>query len=117
MWRLICRGYISERLTCTRNTGIMNKIKSFADKETQKIYEQKFSRKMPQGIQRLALRKLIMIDNAADLEDLRVPPRNHLEALQGNRDGQYSVRINGQYRICFRYCEGAFHQVEIIDYH
>ena len=95
----------------------MNKIRSFADKETQKIYEQEFSRKLPQGIQRLALRKLIMIDNAACLEDLRVPPANHLEALHGNREGQHSIRINDQYRICFCYEGGTFIRVEIVDYH
>ena len=104
-------------MTCTRKAGIMGKIKDFADKETRKIYNQQFSRKLPQDIQKLALRKLIMMDNAADLNDLRVPPANHLEALHGNREGQYSVRINSQYRICFRYEDGSFVQVEIVDYH
>ena len=77
-------------------------IKNFADKETEKIYNQEFSKKLPQSIQRIALRKLIMIDNATSLEDLRIPPANHLELLHGNREGQYSIRINAQYRICFR---------------
>ena len=92
-------------------------IKSFADKETEKIYNQIFSRKLPQSIQRIALRKLIMIDNAACLEDLRIPPSNRLEALQGDRAGQYSIRINDQYRICFSIEGNHFLNVEIVDYH
>jgi toxin HigB-1 len=93
-------------------------IKSFNDKETQKIYNQVFSKKLPHDIQRVALRKLIMIDNAGCLEDLRVPPANRLEALHGDREGQYSIRINDQYRICFS-LEGKneFLSVEIVDYH
>ncbi len=92
-------------------------IKSFADKETEKIHEQVFSRKLPQTIQRTALRKLIMIDNAGCLEDLRVPPANRLEALHGDREGQYSIRINDQYRICFRFDGRDCRDVEIVDYH
>lgn len=92
-------------------------IKSFADKETEKIYEQVFSRKLPQTIQRTALRKLIMMDNAGCLEDLRVPPANRLEALHGDREGQYSIRINDQYRICFRFDGRDCRDVEIVDYH
>ncbi|OTA71129.1 type II toxin-antitoxin system RelE/ParE family toxin [Limosilactobacillus reuteri] len=75
-------------------------ILSFADKETEKIFEQKFSKKLPQSIQRIALRKLIMIDNAENINDLRIPPANHLEQLSGDREGQYSIRINNQFRIC-----------------
>ncbi|MGN0242175.1 MAG: type II toxin-antitoxin system RelE/ParE family toxin [Candidatus Weimeria sp.] len=92
-------------------------IKSFADKETEQIYNQQFSQKLPQSIQKVALRKLIMIDDAVDINDLRVPPANHLEVLQGSRKGQYSIRINDQYRIYFR-CEGNdYYDVEIVDYH
>ena len=93
-------------------------IKDFADKETEKIYNQIFSKKLPHNIQRIALRKLILIDNAGCLEDLRVPPGNRLEPLSGDREGKYSIRINDQYRICFS-IEGKndFHQVEIVDYH
>ena len=93
-------------------------IKSFKNNETEKVYRQIFSKKLPQDIQRVALRKLIMIDNAGCLEDLRVPPANHLEALHGDREGQYSIRINDQYRICFS-IEGKndFHNLEIVDYH
>lgn len=92
-------------------------IKSFTDSETEKIYHQTFSKKLPQSIQRIALRKLIMIDNAQSLEDLSVPPANHLEKLYGDRDGQYSIRINDQYRICFRPNGNNFYEVEIVDYH
>ncbi|MDL2249782.1 type II toxin-antitoxin system RelE/ParE family toxin [Lachnospiraceae bacterium OttesenSCG-928-J05] len=92
-------------------------IKSFADKETEKIYNQMFSKKLPQSIQRIALRKLIMIDNAEGLEDLRIPPANRLELLQGNRSGQYSIRINDQYRVCFNIEKNDFFNVEIVDYH
>ena len=92
-------------------------IKSFADKETKKIYNQEYSKVLPTDIQRIALRKLIMIDNAADLNDLRVHPGNRLELLHADREGQYSIRINGQYRICFTYDDGDCFDVEIVDYH
>lgn len=92
-------------------------IKSFADKETEKIYHQIFSKKLPQSIQHIALRKLIMMDNAGCLEDLRIPPANHLELLHGDRAGQYSIRINDQYRICFSVDKNDLFDVEIVDYH
>lgn len=92
-------------------------IKTFSNRETEKIYNQKFSKKLPQSIQRIALRKLIMINNAQGLEDLRVPPANHLEKLEGDREGQYSIRINDQYRICFKYDGNNFYDVGIVDYH
>ena len=92
-------------------------IKSFSDKETEKVYQQIFSKKLPHDIQHNALRKLIMIDNAGCLEDLRVPPANHLELLSGDRKGQYSIRINDQCRICFKVDGNNFYEVEIIDYH
>ena len=92
-------------------------IKSFADKETEKVYNQIFSKKLPHDIQRVALRKLIMMDNAGCLEDLKVPPANHLEPLQGDRKGQYSIRINDQYRICFTVKDNDFFDLEIMDYH
>ena len=105
-------------LTYIREAGIIKTmIKSFADKETEKIYNQIFSKKIPQSIQRVALRKLIMIDNAGCLEDLRVPPSNHLELLKGDRAGQYSIRINDQYRICFNVAGNDYYDVEIVDYH
>jgi proteic killer suppression protein len=93
-------------------------IRTFANKETMKVYNQVFTKTLPPDIQRVALRKLIMIDNAGCLRDLLIPPGNRLEALQGTRNGQYSIRINDQYRICFR-LEGKndFYDVAIIDYH
>ncbi|KAA9323157.1 type II toxin-antitoxin system RelE/ParE family toxin [Lactobacillus jensenii] len=93
-------------------------IKQFADKETEKIYKGNFSKKLPQNIQHIPLRKLIMIDNAENINDLRVPPANHLEQLSGNRTGQYSIRINDQYRICFTFVSpNQVYDVEIVDYH
>jgi len=92
-------------------------IQSFYDKETERIFHQQFSRKIPETIQRIALRKLIMMNNAKDLNDLRVPPANRLEKLSGDRNRQYSIRINDQYRICFRFDQGDFYDVEITDYH
>lgn len=92
-------------------------IQSFANKETELIYNQEYSRHLPNTIQKVALRKLMMIDNAKSLEDLRIPPSNHLESLHGNREGQYSIRINDQWRICFTMNNGLFYNVEIVDYH
>ena len=92
-------------------------ILSFADKETAKIFHRKFSKKLPQDIQRTALRKLIYMDKVETLNDLRVPPSNHLEPLQGHRKGQFSIRINEQYRICFTVQSQGFDDVEITDYH
>lgn len=95
----------------------MKKIKSFLDKETELIYNQETSKKLPSEIQKTALKKLIMMDNAESIEDLRVPPGNRLEALKGDREGQYSIRINEKYRICFVVSEDGYHDVEIVDYH
>ena len=92
-------------------------IKSFADRETEHIYNQEYSRRLPSTIQKVALRKLMMIDNAMTLDDLRIPPNNHLEQLHGNRANQYSIRINDQWRICFTINNGHFYNVEIVDYH
>ena len=92
-------------------------IKSFKDNETNKIYVRERSRKLPPGIQQVALRKLRMINNARSIGDLRVPPANRLEKLSGNRTGQYSIRINDQWRICFIWKDGDAIDVEITDYH
>lgn len=92
-------------------------IQSFADRETELVYNQKLSRRLPNTIQKVALRKLMMIDNAKSLNDLRIPPNNRLEALHGDREGQYSIRINDQWRICFSMNDGHFYNVEIVDYH
>ncbi|NCQ33495.1 type II toxin-antitoxin system RelE/ParE family toxin [bacterium] len=92
-------------------------IVSFADREAERIWAGERSRKLPPQIQGVARRKLRMLNNAANLEDLRVPPNNRLEALKGARRGQYSVRINQQWRICFRWAHGQASEVEIVDYH
>jgi len=92
-------------------------IKTFKCKETAKVYERVFSKKLPQDIQRVAYRKLLMIDSAIDVEDLRIPPANRLEKLSGDRDGQYSIRVNKQYRLCFNWENGFALDVELVDYH
>jgi toxin HigB-1 len=92
-------------------------IESFKGKETEKIFLRERSRKLPPSIQKTALRKLWMLDAAIALNDLKVPPNNHLEALKGNRKGQHSIRINKQWRICFVWHEGHATKVEIVDYH
>jgi proteic killer suppression protein len=92
-------------------------IKSFRDAETEKVFKRRFSRRLPNDIQTVALRKLRMLSNAADLSDLRSPPANRLERLSGDREGQHSIRVNDQWRICFRWRGGDAHEVEICDYH
>jgi addiction module HigA family antidote len=92
-------------------------IRSFKDAETEKIYHRERSRKLPADIQQVALRKLRMINNAINLNDLRVPPANRLEKLAGNRQGQHSIRINDQWRICFEWRSSDAFNVEITDYH
>ena len=92
-------------------------ILSFRCKETEKLAGGKFSRKLPSDIQRIAARKIKMISDAVQLIDLRVPPANRLEALKGERKGQHSIRINDQWRICFRWRNGNAMNVEIVDYH
>ena len=92
-------------------------IKTFKDDETRKIYQRERSRRLPPDIQHVALRKLRMISNAININDLRVPPANRLEKLSGNREGQYSIRINDQWRICFEWRSSDAFNVEIADYH
>jgi proteic killer suppression protein len=92
-------------------------IRSFRDKETERVYLRERSRKLPQDIQRVAQRKLLMLDAAESLEDLRIPPSNRLERLSGDRKGQHSIRVNDQWRVCFRWSDGDAHEVEIADYH
>ena len=92
-------------------------ISSFSDKETEKIWRGKRSIKLPQDIQQRALNKLAMIHRSQDIRDLTVPPSNHLERLSGDREGQYSIRINRQWRICFRWDDGTAYNLEITDYH
>lgn len=92
-------------------------IKSFKCKETKKVWNEEFSKKLPNDIQSIALRKLIMLHSTEALSDLKRPPKNKLENLQGNRKGQHSIRINEQYRICFVWLDKNAYDVEIIDYH
>lgn len=92
-------------------------IKSFRCKETEKIFHREYSRELPENIQKVALRKLRMIHQSQTREDLKVPPANRLEKLSGNRKGQYSIRINDQWRICFEWHENNAINVEIVDYH
>ena len=92
-------------------------IHSFASKETELIFNGRVSRKLPHDIQKTARRKLLYLEDAEDLQDLLAPPGNRLEKLSGNREGQYSIRINDQWRICFRWHEDKAHEVEIVDYH
>ncbi len=92
-------------------------IKSYGSKETEKIWEGEISLKLPEDIQKTARRKLRMLNNSHDLVDLRMPPANRLESLKGDRKGQYSIRINAQWRICFEWREGDCYNVQIVDYH
>ncbi|MDI6768226.1 MAG: type II toxin-antitoxin system RelE/ParE family toxin [Anaerolineales bacterium] len=92
-------------------------IRTFADKETEKLFRRTYSRKLPQNVQRAARLKLEILDAAEVLQDLRVPPGNRLEKLSSDREGQHSIRINDQWRICFVWKEGNAYDVEITDYH
>lgn len=92
-------------------------IKSFCRKETKKIFGRTFSKKLPTDIQEMAQQKLVILDAAISLNDLRIPPGNRLEELKDDRKGPHSIRINGQWRICFVWKDGDALDVEIVDYH
>jgi proteic killer suppression protein len=92
-------------------------IRSFADKETEKVWNRRRSKALLSDLQRTALRKLTQIHLARTLDDLSVPPGNRLEKLHGGREGQHSIRINVQYRVCFTWEDGDAYEVEIVDYH
>ena len=92
-------------------------IKSFKDKETERIFRRLFSRKLPSEIQRSALRRLSYLHTAKELADLLIPPANQLEPLKGDRQGQHSIRINERWRICFEWLDHNAYNVEIVDYH
>lgn len=92
-------------------------IKSFRSKEAKKIFHGRYSRRLPGDMQRIAARKLEMLAAASQLSSLRIPPANRLEKLKGERAGQHSIRINDQWRICFRWKDGDAYDVEIVDYH
>lgn len=96
---------------------IVPMIRTFKNRETEKIFNREYSKKYPSDIQHIALRKLRMLNRSVNLNDLKVPPANRLEKLKGNRTGQYSVRINDQWRICFEWHQNAAFKVEIVDYH
>jgi proteic killer suppression protein len=92
-------------------------IQSFRDKDSEKLFRRERSKAVPPDVQRVALRKLAQLDAAASLRDLKVPPGNRLEALSGRRTGQFSIRVNDQWRICFVWKDGHVHEVEIVDDH
>lgn len=92
-------------------------IKSFGDRATGRLFGRERVRRYPAELQRTMLRKLVVVDAAEAIDDLRVPPGNRLEKLKGDRAGQHSIRINDQWRICFRWTDGDAHEVEIVDYH
>ena len=92
-------------------------IKSFRNRDTERVFDRQRVRRWPSGVLRAALRKLLILDAAENLADLRVPPGNRLERLRGSREGQRSIRINDQWRICFRWRDGDAYDVEIVDYH
>lgn len=92
-------------------------IKTFRDKESEQLFQRRFTRRFPANLHRAAWKKLAMLDAAEKLEDLRVPPGNRFEKLSGKRAGEYSIRINDQWRICFRWREGNSYDVEVADYH
>jgi toxin HigB-1 len=92
-------------------------IRSFADEQAEYLFTRRPVKKLARTLQRSALRKLVMLDAAQSLQDLRVPPGNRLEKLVGKRTGQYSIRINDQWRLCFEWSDGDAYEVEIADYH
>ena len=92
-------------------------IKSFRDKEAERVFHRLKSRKFPDALYRSALKKLLLLDAAESIQDLRMPPGNRLERLSGDRRGQYSIRVNNQWRVCFKWKDGNAADVEIVDYH
>ena len=101
----------------THNVTLKAVLRSFRDKDTERVWQRQGLRKLDKDTQRMALRKLLILDAADALSDLRVPPGNRLEKLRGDRAGTYSIRINRQWRICFRWHEGNAWDVAIVDYH
>jgi toxin HigB-1 len=119
------QAYGTERLADSRITWRGNNaarytagvLRSFADKDTERVWRRERSRRLDQTTQRAALRKLLILDAAETLDDMRVPPGNRLEKLRGDRIGQYSIRVNQQWRICFRWSAEGPTDIEIVDYH
>lgn len=113
-------GYTCQHLTLGVKRSVVyheTVIKSFKCKETERIFNLESSKKLPSGIQQIALRKLRMLHRSTNIADLRIPPANRLEKLSGNRTGQWSIRVNDQWRICFEWHDGHAFKVEIVDYH
>jgi len=102
-------------LTC--HVILAEVLRSFADKDTERVWRRERSKRLDQNAQRAALRKLLILDAAEILDDLKVPPGNRLEKLHGDRAGQHTVRVNQQWRICFRWTTAGPEEVEIVDYH
>ena len=92
-------------------------IRSFADKDTERVFKRLTSKRLSIELQRAAYRKLLIIDGAEEISDLKIPPGNRLEKLKHDREGQFSIRINEQWRICFFWKDSDAHEVEIVDYH
>ena len=92
-------------------------IRGFANRDTARLFRREVVRRYPDALQRTMLRKLVALDAAETLDDLRVPPGNRLEQLRGDRAGQYSIRVNDQWRVCFRWRDGDAYDVELVDYH
>jgi proteic killer suppression protein len=107
--------YHFDKCHVTRYNDLM--IKSFADRETQQLFTTGKSKRLPPDLVRRALRRLEYVDLASDLNDLTVPPSNRLHALRGDREGQFSISVNDQWRVCFRFVNGDAYDVEIADYH
>ncbi len=113
-------GTVIARVTWRGNNAIRYAswvLRSFADKDTERVWRRERSRRLDQSTARMALRKLLILDAAETLDDARIPPGNRLEKLRGDRAGQYSVRINQQWRICFRWSTAGPEDAEIVDYH
>jgi toxin HigB-1 len=115
--KVLCKKYPKPLDNSNDLRYYRNVILSFKDKETELVYNEQFSKKLPRDIQRVALRKLIVLHNAVSLEDLRILPGNKLEQLHGDRKRQHSIRINDQWRVCFTWENNNAHDVEIVDYH
>lgn len=110
----------SSPATIARHNGRryhVNVIRGFRDTDTERLFNREAVKRFGADIQRVALRRLRQLDAAVELDDLRAPPGNRLEKLRGNREGQWSIRINDQWRICFRWSNGDAYDVEIVDYH
>lgn len=112
------KAHAPERFTFITSPVILDGVlQSFSDKDTERVWQRRPSKRLDQQTQRAALRKLLILDAADELGDLRVPPGNRLEKLRGDRAGSYSIRINDQWRICFRWTAAGPEGVEIVDYH